>query len=46
MSTDSHGHTHVEHYTTTEKVVTHSATENLIPKTSVDVSGAIERIHS
>lgn len=43
---DSNGNTRHEHYTTREKVVTHTATENLTPRKTVDESGPIDRIHS
>lgn len=39
---DADGNTRQEMRTHQEKVVTHTATETLLPKTSVDVSGHID----
>lgn len=43
---DADGNTRTEHYTTTEKVVTHTATEYLTPYETRDESGKIERIRA
>jgi hypothetical protein len=44
--TDSDGKSRTEHYTSTEKVVTHTATESLQPIRTVDESGAVDRIRA
>lgn len=43
---DSNGNRRMEAYTTTEKVVTHTATEYITPARTVDASGQVDRIRA
>lgn len=41
---DSYGYSRTEHFTTTEKVITHESVEHLTPTITKDLSGPIEHV--
>jgi hypothetical protein len=45
-TTDSNGNQHLNTYTTTEKVITHTATEYVTPASTEDISGQADRIRA